>query len=585
MIPTPEDTAQAREAFEDFERFCRESLTIRDKRGITRPLELSPSQRKLHSAFARARKMGRPVRILALKARQVYFSTGVAAEFFHRVPFAPGQRALIVAHEVKAARNIYDYFRQFHDGYKRFRDILLLPKVDTEAHAAGNIVYANKSRIEVATADNVNTGRSASIRFLQLSEYAFYRDAARLMTGLMQCVPDDPETAVVIESTANGIGGDFHRRWQEASAPGYDGEWICVFFAWWEHPEYRRAVADPLSFAKSLSREEQQLRETYNLTLEQLHWRRWAIANKCDGSKDRFKQEYPSSPQEAFLTSGSPRFSAEALARQRIIPEGLHGDLFEEQIGPKLSLMFREEPQGCMTLYKRPVPNRLYVVGVDLAQGIDPAAEKGAPPDPDWSVAEVFDRDTWEQVAKVRARLEPVPFAQYVDALLRWYNWGFVVPEVTGPGIAFMGELMRLDYPPSLIYRRKPRPDEEFRPDQQVTLHMLGWDTNSVSRVLLISRLDRALRDNSVILHDPNTVGEMQTFVIWPNGKPAGAAGCHDDEVIATALAVVGLETPPPDPRRLGLSPARAPLSQQAGAVRHYGRAAADRRGELVRLT
>jgi hypothetical protein len=558
--------------------FCRQSLTVRDKRGVTLPLELQPAQLKLHRLIEKLRAARRPVRIIALKARQVMVSTAVAAEFFHLIPFHDGQRGLIVAHEEKASKNIYGYYRQFHDNYKPygvrppFEPGVALTDVDTEAHAGGTIAYKNGSKIEISTANNVKTGRSSSIRYLHLSEYAFWRDAATLMTGLMQVVPDDPDTMVVIESTANGVGGDFHKRWTEASAPGYSGEWACFFFAWWEHPEYSRAISDHLGFVKSCSREELHLKETYNLTWEQLHWRRWAIANKCDGSVDQFAQEYPANDAEAFLASGRPRFDLKALARMPRIEDGLEGELEEIQVTTKKTLQFHAQARGAMRLYRRPVPNKAYTIGVDVATGIDPSAEAGGSSDPDYSVATVHDRDTWEQVAKIRVRLEPDPFAEYVDALARFYNWSFIVPEANGPGIAFIGSLLRLGYPPSLIYHRRPDPSEQFRPDQSTLLQTLGWQTNTSSRIILISRLDRAIRDGSLLLHDPHTIREHETFVIKANGKAEASDGMHDDEVIAAALAVVGLETPPPDPRLLGVQRPAPPGSMASGTVTRYGR-------------
>ena len=51
------------------------------------------------------------------------------------------------------------------------------------------------------------------------------------MTGLMQSVPDDPETCVIVESTANGVGNAFHKLWQLATDPEIESEWIGLFFA------------------------------------------------------------------------------------------------------------------------------------------------------------------------------------------------------------------------------------------------------------------------------------------------------------------------------------------------------------------
>jgi hypothetical protein len=189
-----------------------------------------------------------------------------------------------------------------------------LPFLDKNADEAGIIQYANGSRIEVSTANNVKTGRSASLRFLHLSEFAFWRDAATLMSGLMQSVPDDPDTTVIIESTANGRGGEFYKRWMEASDTSRESEWITVFFAWWERPEYSRPLIDPAGFQSTLSREEQQLAESHQLTLGQLHWRRWCIANNC-GAVRRFRRRHQSSTAHAACRPALPAVIERVLAR------------------------------------------------------------------------------------------------------------------------------------------------------------------------------------------------------------------------------------------------------------------------------
>jgi hypothetical protein len=559
------------EQFHDHERFCRESLAIRDKNGKTVPFVLQPAQRKLHELIARCRARKKPVRIVVLKARQVMISTGAAAEFFHEVPFHPGQRALIVAHEKDASKNIYGYYSQLIDNYQPFAGAIGLPPVERRADDRGYVKWTNNSELKVATANNIKTGRSASLRFLHLSEFAFWRDARTLMTGLMQCVPDDPDTCVIVESTANGVGGPFYSLCMEAMDPSSGSEWEFLFFAWWEHPEYKRAVVDKPALQRSLTKDELNLAEGYRLTLEQLHWRRWAIKNKCQGSPEIFKQEYPACPEEAFLFTGRPRLSHAHLGRMPVINDPAVGELLEVQNGPRVLLAFQQSDRGALVLFKRPQPNKQYVIGVDVAEGVDPAAKAAlGDSDPDYSVAIVADRDTGEQVAKLRGRIEPAPFAEYVCALGRWFNWAYLIPECNGPGIAFLEGVLRDNYPPSLIYHRRPLPDEQFKDEASTSLQMLGWRNTAVTRVQLISKLDQAIREFSIILHDANTIREHQTFVIKPNGRAEAQEGAHDDEVIATALAVVGLETPPPDARLQPLK-ANAPREPHGGTVRSYG--------------
>ena len=105
----------------------------------------------------------------------------------------------------------------------------------------------------------------------------------------------------------------------------------------------------------------------------------------------------------------------------------------------------------------------------------------------------------------------------------------------------------------------------------------IGWNTDQVSRQQLISGLDEAIRQNSIWVHDPTTIQELQWFVINPRGRPEAQAGCHDDCVMALALAVVVMARMP-RPLRLTDSP--------APRIGFYGKAAPQsaNRGTRVRL-
>lgn len=560
--------------FRDHEQFCRESFAIRNKRGLVVPFELYPAPTRLHKLIEKQQAAGKPIRIICLKARQVFISAGVAAEFMHIVPFLPGQKAMVVAHDKASAKNIFSYYTQLRDGYKQFKGQVKMPPLRLDARASGVIEWTNESYVRVETANNLTSGRSYSLRLLHLSEYAFWRNAGALMGGLLQSVPDDPDTAVIIESTANGVGGDFHARWLSAMDPSSGSDWIPFFFAWWEHPEYTRLLGDRAEFQASMSKEEQDLQTRYHLTLEQLNWRRWAIRNKCRGNVDTFKQEYPSNPEEAFLFSGRPRFSHTHLAKMPVDRNGLVGELVEADSGPRRVIVFQpdQENKGALTVYKKPAPQKRYAAGVDICEGID--AGEGGPgdQDPDWSVCSVFDCDTGDQVAKLRARMEPGPFAEYVVDLLRWYNWAYVVPESNGVGIAFIEALLRYDYPPSMIYHRQPQPDEQFRPEAGTTLTYLGWRQNVVTRPQLLSKLDTAIREFGILIRDPNTLSELQTFVYKPNGRAEAQDQCHDDEVFAAGLGVVGIETAPAARLMAGIDRQMPKAPTRGGVVKRYGR-------------
>ena len=59
----------------------------------------------------------------------------------------------------------------------------------------------------------------------------------------------------------------------------------------------------------------------------------------------------------------------------------------------------------------------------------------------------------------------------------------------------------------------------------------------SVTRPLVLAALDVLLQENPERLRDAELVGEMRTFVTTKSGKLAADTGCHDDRVMARAIA------------------------------------------------
>jgi len=550
-LPTEEEARQIRRGFNDHADFCRTSLLIRNKAGDKVPLILTPGQAKQQIYIRKQERLGLPVRLCVLKARQVHMSVGSCSQIFKKVAFLPGQQGLVMADILKRTASLYDYCKQFVESYKPYhglRMLNVLRMVDNEL-----IEFEGGSKLIFSTANDVNSGRAFSIRHFLLSEFAFFRDAAELMRGLLQSVPREPGTTGIIETTANGMGGPFYELWQEQ-----ESNWGKMFFGWWEHPEYRVPLhVGPLEFERSLTAEEREMRRLYSLHLDQINWRRYCIKNDCLGSLDTFNQEYPHSPEVAFLTTGRPRFDLRSLERHPIIREPITGDLEMVRVGLKHVPQFivREDGQGALDVWKRPEPGHFYVIGGDPSKGIDIGEDSGRQ-DPDYAVLQVLDYATGEQVARFRARMSPYPFAEYTAALAEWYNMAYVVPEANELG--YIEALIRV-YPMDRIYHRQRDADDR----RQATLHEVGWLTTRNSKLQLISQHDRALREMDVIIHDPATIQEHRTFVYMADGTVQGQPGCHDDCVISLALATLGRTQMP-----------RNILDQRAGqsTLQRYGK-------------
>jgi hypothetical protein len=176
------------------------------------------------------------------------------------------------------------------------------------------------SGYKVATARTKGAGRSGTVQYFHGSEVAFWANAHSHAAGVMQSVPDAPCTEIILETTANGIGGYFHEMWQDAIS-GLNG-YIAIFVPWFWEDEYRKTPPDDFI----MTEEEAEYAENYNLEADQIYWRRLKIAELRDPLL--FKQEYPANPQEAFQSTGTmPFIDPDAIikARARRVP-------YEEQI-------------------------------------------------------------------------------------------------------------------------------------------------------------------------------------------------------------------------------------------------------------
>jgi hypothetical protein len=156
------------------------------------------------------------------------------------------------------------------------------------------------SGYSVGTAGTKAVGRSRTLQLFHGSEVAFWPNAADHFAGALQAVPPLPNTEIQLESTAAGMGNEFHTRWLQAEAG--IGDFEALFVPWHWSDEYRREVA--AGFA--LDDEERECMEQHGLDIEQMAWRRAKIAELKDLAL--FKQEYPASAAEAFQFSGYDSF-------------------------------------------------------------------------------------------------------------------------------------------------------------------------------------------------------------------------------------------------------------------------------------
>jgi len=338
----------------------------------------------------------------------------------------------------------------------------------------------------------------------------------------LQAVPDEPGTCVIFESTAMGVGGEFHDLYWKAKRG--ESDYVAVFLPWFINPEYSKMP--PEGFKFDWSDEELEMKKSLGLTTEQLVWRRYAIANLCGGDLNKFKQEYPSTDEEAFLTSGMRKYNLQGIL------EAEKGVIEPEEIGEIENGTFTSGRRGNLLIWERPLQGRSYVLTGDVAEGVSEA---------DFSVATVWDHVSWEQVAMWRGRCSPEEFGLILADLGRYYRNALVACESNGIGLASCVILKNTGYP-NVYYSRKK--DEKTLERTR----KLGFLTTSRTRGIGIGLLGKALKEGDLTIRAKEIIQELKTFVVKDNGRIEAEDGCHDDCVLSTMIFVsVATELPPAD--------------------------------------
>jgi hypothetical protein len=299
-------------------RFAEDCLIIRDKGGRMIPLRFSTGQQYIHEKIEEQHRRTRRVRAIILKGRQQYSSTYCTARHFKRIATEFGKRAYILTHEIKATENLFEMVERYYKNMPPF----LRPHAGA-ASAKELFFDVLDSGYMVGTAGTKGTGRSGTVQFFLGSEVAFWDNAKDHMAGVGQAVPNEDDTEVILESTANGIGNFFHQKWQTAIAgerdEGDDSDYVPIFVPWTWQAEYRRTP--PPDFV--MDDEEELYAQAYGCDAAQMYWRRLKIRDDFEGDVSLFDQEYPATPELAFRAATPECLIPPALVARAMKNAGL----------------------------------------------------------------------------------------------------------------------------------------------------------------------------------------------------------------------------------------------------------------------
>lgn len=316
-----------------------------------------------------------------------------------------------------------------------------------------------------------------------------------------------------------------------------------------ENPKYTDLQG---AFESSLTEYEEGLLIEFDLSLDQINWRRFCLENDCSGDETTMRREYPSRPEEAFEASGGDildqrvlaRWAKEAKARG---PKAIVRMAARERPDGEVVVSVEEDDRGGrVEIYEWPnhvngeedrKSRHSYVMGVDTSLG----TESG-----DWQVACVLDIETGEQVAEFRAKMDTDIAVDQIEWLGLFYNNAYTGIETSGGyGIPFIRHIH--DRGLLNLYER-----ESFDRYSRTYMKKPGWDTNTKTRPLIVSETKTMVREELCRLWSLETITECRLLHENDQGKIEARATFHDDGWIAYGIAGILRN------KKLGYEPGKA---------------------------
>jgi hypothetical protein len=437
---------------------------------------------------------------LVLKARQIGITWLAAGYALWKLLTMPGTRALVVSinedEAIKVVNRIFDMFVSLPE-HLRFEAEVTKPSRDARPSTLIEFTVPDgriSSVVGLPSTRRAGHGETATI--VLLDEYARHEYARESWKATFPTADNGGQ--IVVISTANGVsneqtgeGNFFHHLYVNAEEYGIETQ----FLAWDLHPD----------------RDEE-----------------WYARNaRALPPADRAEQ-FPRTPEDAFINTGECWFDLEALAVYAETPLGETGRMrfFANESGSKAKLKWQEK--GWIRVYAKPDPTHSYAIGADVATG------RGF----DYSCAYVIDLTSMALAAEIHGKLDADEYAEQLHYLGRWYGTARLAIEMGGgygePVVISLrdGRKGRPSYPKLYRHTIADRPDA----------HMLvnyGFPMNAKTRPLVINQIEQAIRERAIPAMPRTLLMECRTFVRQKTlPSPRAQEGSNDDRVMAFGIAL-----------------------------------------------
>lgn len=470
------------------------------------PFKLTDEQRSLVKGLGKFN--------IVSKSRQLGISSITIALSLRECITQPNSSCLLVSYDQKSCNAIFNKLKQ---QYNLLPSFLRLP---TKANNRQDLVFTNGSKISCVTAGNKDLGRGDTFQLVHLSEFAFFKDGNRHLNSILQAL--SPTGTLIIESTSNGLN-----YYSELITKAQNGEndFTLFFYNWINgaslfKDDYVKSVERfRKRFGKDYIADEELDEDELDLiklgaSMEQLIWRRLKIETT---GVENFRQEFPSTIMESFITTGNAVFKGAKV-------NSVEMAIISENIEPLRLNSINDLPTELkrykgLSIWKTPELGHKYCLGVDTGDGV------GA----DYSVVEVVDKETFEQVAEFRNNtIAPFEFADMVEELGYYYNSGLLVVETNKSGNTVVEKLWKQKNYKNMYKYKKYN-------ERQKMVWARGFCTDSTSKPMIINNLREVFETDKVRVNSRILLSEMKNYDASFNASVG-----HDDTIIGVALAIEG---------------------------------------------
>jgi hypothetical protein len=480
-------------------------------------------------------------RNIILKSRQLGFTTFIDIYILDEILFNTNKNGMIIAHKLEDATEIFD--KKIDYALRNMADDVKETFFKMDRNSARKVQITLEYGPEKGSTSSISvgvSGRSGTFHYVHISEFAkmcvmFPKRADEVIMGTFPAVPFDGK--IFIESTAEGMAGSFYemfnQNWltREKITPLLSQVLFMPHFYNWQYDDmemkkiYQAVPVADMDVCPEIdwaSYQAEHKLSDIEITYYYMKWQQLGGKNSTEAVK-KLLQEYPTTVEEAFLSTGQCYFpTAKVASLLATAKPGVKGELVPD---PNGVYKFFENSAGNLEIFKQPEVGVQYIIGGDTAEGLAHG---------DSQILYIINHKTEECDAIYKSNVDPADLATIAYQIGKYYNWALMAIEVNKDGLWVNDALEKMGYI-NLYYRKV------FDDITQKVTKFFGWKTTSATRPFSLAALKAIFIRKDTGFPAP-LLNEMFTFVRNAKGRPEAMDKKHDDVIMAASIGYAVLQ-------------------------------------------